>query len=88
MDNYKFMINPLRSGTFMGTLSFVAPDGNYTWFSIEVWHGTLQPLWYVMQCCDANLSIHLLWRSDQLLWLTVSVPDGFCQAGMLSFTSF
>jgi hypothetical protein len=36
MENYKFTINPVRSGTFMGTLSFVAPDGNYCWFAVEV----------------------------------------------------
>lgn len=36
MENYKFTINALRSGTFMGTLSFVAPDGNYAWFRVEV----------------------------------------------------
>jgi hypothetical protein len=36
LENYKFAINPIRSGTFMGTLSFVTSDGNYLWFAIEV----------------------------------------------------
>ncbi|KAI8473771.1 MAG: hypothetical protein J3K34DRAFT_497953 [Monoraphidium minutum] len=35
-ENYKFIVCPSRSGTFMGMLSFVAPDGNYAWFGIEV----------------------------------------------------
>ena len=35
-ENYRFAVNPLRSGTFLGTLSFAAPGGNYCWFAVEV----------------------------------------------------
>lgn len=35
-DSYTFTVNPLRSGVFQGTLSFVAPDGQYCWYSLEV----------------------------------------------------
>ncbi len=35
-ENYKFSVTPLRSGVLMGTLSLVAPSGDYIWYSIEV----------------------------------------------------
>lgn len=35
-DTYKLSVCPLVSGTQWGSLTFMAPDGNYCWYSIEV----------------------------------------------------
>jgi hypothetical protein len=35
-DTYKLSVCPLVSGTQWGTLTFMAPDGNYCWYSVEV----------------------------------------------------
>jgi hypothetical protein len=35
-DTYKLSVCPLVSGTHWGSITFMAPDGNYCWFSVEV----------------------------------------------------
>lgn len=35
-DTYKLSVCPLTSGTHWGSISCVAPDGNYCWYSVEV----------------------------------------------------
>jgi len=39
VDTYKLCVMPLLSGTYWGSISFVAPDGNYCWYSVEVTRG-------------------------------------------------
>lgn len=35
-DTYKLSVCPLVSGTHWGSITFMAPDGNYCWYSVEV----------------------------------------------------
>lgn len=35
-DTYKLSVCPLTSGTHWGSITFMAPDGQYCWFSVEV----------------------------------------------------
>lgn len=35
-DTYKLTACPLTSGVHWGSISFVAPDGQYCWYSVEV----------------------------------------------------
>ena len=38
-ESYSFNVSPQASGTFVGTMSFVAADGQYVWYSLEVCDG-------------------------------------------------
>lgn len=35
-DTYKLSVCPLTSGTHWGSITFMAPDGQYCWYSLEV----------------------------------------------------
>jgi hypothetical protein len=47
-EGYKFTVAPVRSGSFLGTISFVAPDGQYAWHGVQV--GALDGVPHVCVC--------------------------------------
>jgi hypothetical protein len=55
-DTYVLSVCPLVSGTHWGSITFMAPDGNYCWYSVEVRVTGVEGLLLVAWCTPVALS--------------------------------
>eukprot|EP00775_Hariotina_reticulata_P012144 gene12144-12282_t len=74
-DTYKLCVTPLLSGTYWGSISFVAPDGNYCWYSVEVRASEPAHLGLIQVSCPVRqamaIQVSLTNPTDKPLPLTV-----------------